>query len=226
MNNLITEVLTMAFKDAVSIYTRNKNTNVQLKVVPGHFVTNHSHINYYVDMTEPRMMYREAKAIAEVLSRKYKNIVPVDTIFCLDGTEVIGTMLAEYLVDSHLGRGSHAKKEVAVVTPELGNNGRLLLRDNLKPLVKNRDCIILVASASTGYTVHKGVETVRFYGGIPRGVSAVFSKISSQDGVPVDSIFTLADLPDYRSYDFTNCPFCAKGQPVDAMVNGHGYSAL
>lgn len=215
----------MALKDATSIYTRNKNTNIQLKVFQGHFVTSHSHINYYIDMTGPRMVYREAKAVAEVLSRKYKNIIPVDTIFCMDGTEVIGAMLAEYLVDSHLGRGSHAKKDVAVVTPEQSNNSsRILLRDNIKPLVKDRDCILLVASASTGYTVHKGIETIKFYGGIPRGVSAIFSKISQQDNIPVDSIFTLADLPDYHSYDFTNCPYCAKKQPVDAIVNGHGYS--
>lgn len=216
----------MALKDARFIYTQNKNTNFQLKVIPGHFVTNHSHNNYYVDLTAPCMLFRDAKQIAEVLSRKYKNIVPVDTIFCLDGTEAIGTMMAQYLVDSHLGRGTHAKKEVAIVTPELDNAGRLILRDNIKPLVKDRDCIVLVASASTGYTVHKGLEVVRFYGGIPRGVSALFSKISQQDGVTVDSVFTLADLPDYKSYDFTNCPYCAKGDPIDAIVNGHGYSEL
>lgn len=217
----------MAFKDAISIYTKNKNTNIQLKVIPGHFVTNHSHINYYVDLTENKMIYRNAKAVAEVLSRKYKNIVPVDTIFCLDGTEVVGALLAEMLVDSHLGRGSRAKKEVAVVTPEVSTaDSRLLLRDNLKPLVQNRDCIVLVASATTGYTVHKGLETVRFYGGVCRGVSAIFSKIRNQDGIAVDSVFTLEDIPQYTSYDFTNCPYCRDGVPVDAIVNGHGYSML
>ena len=77
----------MALKDARLIYTQNKNTNLQLKVIPGHFVTNHSHINYYVDMTAPRMIYREARKVAEVLSRKYKNILPVDTIFCMDNME-------------------------------------------------------------------------------------------------------------------------------------------
>ncbi len=216
----------MALKDARLIYTRNKNTNLQLKVIPGHFATNHSHINYYVDMTAPRMIYREARKVAEVLSRKYKNIVPVDTIFCLDGTEVIGAMLAEQLADAHLGMGSHSKKDVAVVTPETDNTGRLILRDNLKPLVKNRDCVILVASASTGYTVHKGIETVRFYGGMIRGVSAIFSKIRHQDNIQVDSVFTLEDLPDYKSYDFTNCPYCKRGEPIDAIANGHGYSEL
>lgn len=217
----------MAIKDAISIYTKNKNTNIQLKVIPGHFVTSHSHINYYIDMTENKMIYRKAKAVAEVLSRKYKNIIPVDTIFCMDGTEMIGALLAEMLVDSHLGRGSHAKKEVAVVTPEKSADGsRLLLRDNIKPLVKNRDCIVLVASATTGFTVHKCIDTVTFYGGIVRGVSAVFSKIKHQDGIEVDSIFTLEDVPQYTSYDFTNCPYCKKGVEVDGIVNGHGYSLL
>ena len=27
------------------------NKNVALRVIPGHFATNHSHINYYVDLT-------------------------------------------------------------------------------------------------------------------------------------------------------------------------------
>lgn len=216
----------MPLKDAKMIYTRNKDTNLQLKVIPGHFVTAHAHTNYYVDLTDLCMRYHDAKKVAEVLSRKYKNIIPVDTIFCMDGTEVIGAMLAEYLVDSHLARGTNAKKDVAVVTPEMDLNGRWILRDNVKPLVKNRDCVILVASASTGYTVHKALETVKFYDGIPRGVSAVFSKIRTQDSVEVDSIFTLADLPEYKSYDYTNCPCCKKGEPVDALVNGHGYSAL
>ncbi len=224
--NSKTEVPVMALKDARLIYTQNKNTNLQLKVIPGHFVTSHAHTNYYVDMTDLLMVCRDVKQAAEVLSRKYKNLVPVDTIFCLDGTQAIGAYLAEYLVDSHLTRGGHAKKDVAVVTPEQDNNGRWILRDNVKPLVRNRDCIILCASASTGYTVHKGIETIRFYGGVVRGVSALFSKIKKQDNVEVDSIFTLADLPEYKSYDFTNCPCCAKGEPVDAMVNGYGYSAL
>ena len=30
---------------------RAKNTHLPLKAVPGHFATNHAHINYYIDMT-------------------------------------------------------------------------------------------------------------------------------------------------------------------------------
>lgn len=216
----------MALKDIRLIYSNNKNTDLPLKVIPGHFATNHAHTNYYVDFTDLTMIYRDAKKAAEVLSRKYKNIIPVDTIFCMDGTEVIGTLLAEFLRDSHVAIGVNAKKDVAVVTPEQDSIGRLILRENIKPLVRNRDCIVLVASASTGFTVHKALETVKFYGGVVRGVSALFTKVKHQDGIDVDSIFTLADLPDYKSYDFTNCPACAAGDPIDAVVNGHGYSLI
>ena len=38
--------------------------NVPLKVVPGHFATNHSHINYYIDMTTLKTRVSEAQEVA------------------------------------------------------------------------------------------------------------------------------------------------------------------
>lgn len=211
----------------LKFYAKNKNTDLMLRAIPGHFITNHSHINYFMDLTSTKTIYREAKVAADVLSRKYKNQIPVDTILCMDGTQVIGTLLAEKLSDSHLGRGSSAKKEVAIVTPEQNaNTSQLIFRDNYKPLIRNRDCIVLMASITTGYTVHKAIETIQFYGGVPRGVSAIFSNINQMDGVAVDSIFDVSVLPDYRSYDYTNCPYCKQGIQVDALVNQNGYSTL
>lgn len=225
---LILEVLLMSLDHKiVKFYTKNKNTDLYLKAIPGHFITNHSHINYFMELTSMKTVYREAKAVADVLSRKYKNNIPVDTILCMDGTEVIGTLLAGMLVDSHLGRGLNAKKEVAIVTPEQNaNTSQLIFRDNYKSLIQNRDCIVLMASITTGYTVHKAIETIQFYGGVPRGVSSIFSNISQMDGVQIDSIFDVSSLPDYRSYDYTNCPYCKQGVPVDALVNRNGYSML
>ena len=211
----------------VKFYAQKKNTDLPLKAIPGHFITNHSHINYFMELTSTKTVYREAKGAADVLSRKYKNQLPVDTILCMDGTEVIGTLLAEKLADSHLGRGTHAKKEVAIVTPEQNaNTSQLIFRDNYKPLIQNRDCIVLMASITTGFTVHKAIETIQFYGGVPRGVSSIFSNINQMDGVAIDSIFDVSVLPDYRSYDYTNCPYCKQGIKVDALVNRNGYSML
>ena len=76
----------------VKFYAQKKNTDLPLKAIPGHFITNHSHINYFMELTSTKTVYREAKVAADVLSRKYKNQIPVDTILCMDGTEVIGTL--------------------------------------------------------------------------------------------------------------------------------------
>lgn len=206
---------------------KNKNTDLYLKAIPGHFITNHSHINYYTDMTEMKSIYRVARKAAKVLSQKYNGKIPVETILCLDGTEVIGAMLARDLRESHFGPGTHAKKDIAVITPEQNNNtSQLIFRDNYKPLIRNRDCIALVSSVTTGYTVHKAIETIAYYGGVVRGVSAIFSKVNHVDGVPIDAIFDITTIPDYRSYDYTNCPFCKQGIKVDALVNTNGYSIL
>ena len=38
--------------------------SVALKVIPGHFATNHSHINYYIDLTTLKARQNEAQAAA------------------------------------------------------------------------------------------------------------------------------------------------------------------
>ena len=65
--------------------------NVALKIAPGHFATNHSHINYYIDVTTTKTRLSEAQAVAKELVKKYMSTTIVDTILCLEGTEVIGT---------------------------------------------------------------------------------------------------------------------------------------
>ena len=41
--------------------------NVPLRIAKGHFVTNHSHINYYIDITYQKTRLSEAKAVAKDL---------------------------------------------------------------------------------------------------------------------------------------------------------------
>lgn len=36
------------------------NRNVKIGVIPGHFATNHSHVNYCVDMTRIKSFHRMA----------------------------------------------------------------------------------------------------------------------------------------------------------------------
>ena len=71
--------------------------SVTLKAVPGHFATNHSHTNYYMDMTTLKARQSEASAIAAELAAACASRYVVDTVLCLDGTEVVGAYLAEEL---------------------------------------------------------------------------------------------------------------------------------
>ena len=39
------------------------NRKIELKAIPGHFATNHSHINYYLDMTPIKYRHTEAQLV-------------------------------------------------------------------------------------------------------------------------------------------------------------------
>ena len=65
-------------KRIVKLYA--KNNTVPLKVVPGHFATNHSHVNYYIDMTTLKTRLSEAGSVAASLAGLYMTNTIVDTI--------------------------------------------------------------------------------------------------------------------------------------------------
>ena len=77
-----------------------RHGSAPLRVARGHFATNHSHINYYVDITYQKTRLSEAKDSARQLVANFVNDTPVDTILCLDGTGVVGTCLAQELTKS------------------------------------------------------------------------------------------------------------------------------
>ena len=79
----------------VKLPTNNKR--MILRVARGHFATSHSHINYYIDVTMQKTRLSEAAETAKELVHMYKTTTIVDTILCLDGTQVIGTCMANEL---------------------------------------------------------------------------------------------------------------------------------
>ena len=199
--------------------------NVPLRVARGHFATNHSHINYYIDITYPKTRLTEAQAVAKQLVATFKNTTPIDTILCLDGTAVLGTCLADELTKSGF-RSMNSHKTIYVVEPEYGVNNQMLFRDNIQPMIRNKHVLVLTASCTTGYTAKKGIETIGYYGGEVVGVAALYSMTDEVCGQKVHSVFTKDDLPDYESYDYKDCPYCKQGRRLDALVNSHGYSWL
>ena len=67
---------------------------------------------------------------------------------------------------------------------------------------------------------------INYYGGYMSGIAAIYRAVDEVDGVPVRSIYSLTDLPDYQSYPYKDCPLCKEGKKLDALINSHGYSAL
>lgn len=199
------------------------NFHIPLKVTPGHFATNHSHINYYIDMTTLKSRLSEAKEVAYSLVQKYVSDTVVDTIVCLDGMQIIGAYLAEELTNAgFLSKNAH--KTIYVTSPEFNSNSQMVFRDNIQPMIKDKNVIILMASITTGLTINKAVECIQYYGGNLQGICAIFSAIDTFAGHYINAVYTKEDLPEYQSYDYRNCPYCQKKMKIDALVNSYGYT--
>lgn len=206
--------------------THTNNTNIPFRVAMGHFATSHSHINYYIDLTMTKHRLSEAREVAAQLCGHINPITVIDTILCLDGTEVIGACMASEL--TRLGFANYnAHNTIYIVTPEHTTGSQLLFRDNAAPMIVGKNVLVLAASVTTGYTVQAALEAIRYYSGKPAGVCAIFSCVDSCDGFPIDAIFTKKnDLPDYSSTPFHECPMCKAQQRLDAMVNAFGVSSF
>ena len=203
----------------------SKNGSVPLKVIHGHFATNHSHINCYLDMTTLKTRQSEAELAAQALTQHYVASTIVDTILCLDGTQIIGAYLAKEL--NRAGFISiNAHQTIYVVTPEHTTGSQLLFRENTSPMIAGKHVLILAASVTTGYTAQAAVEAINYYGGQVVGIGAIFATQTECAGYPVTSIFNPNDLGDYQSYDSRDCPWCKQGKRIDALVNSFGYSSL
>lgn len=201
------------------------NQNAIIRVIPGHFATNHSHINYYVDMTIMKSRKSEAAAAASVLARKYSTSTYIDTIICMDGCEVIGAYLADELTNSGI-MSLNQHQTMYIVAPEMNPGGQLIFRDNMQMMIQGKHCLLLLASATTGRTIARAMECVQYYGGIIEGVSAIFSASKNVAGMEINCIFGENDILDYQTYDANKCPLCARKQKIDAIVNSYGYSKL
>ncbi|MBE6981434.1 MAG: orotate phosphoribosyltransferase [Ruminococcaceae bacterium] len=199
--------------------------NVPLRFARGHFATNHSHINYYIDITFQKTRLSEAKAIAKELVSSFQTTRLIDTILCLDGTAVIGTCIADELSKSGF-RSINSHRTIYVLEPEYNANSQMIFRDNCKPMIKGKNVLVLMASMTTGFTAKRSIEAIGYYGGYVAGVAALYSAVREAGGYPVASVYTLEDLPDYKSFDYRECPYCKEGKKIDALVNSFGYSAL
>ena len=52
--------------------------------------------------------------------------------------------------------------------------------DTLQPMIEGKHVLLLIASATTGKTIKKSLECIKYYGGSIAGISAIFSVASRE----------------------------------------------
>lgn len=201
------------------------NRNIFIRAYPGHFATNHSHINYYIDVTDVKHNHVMARTAAREMATQYAISTMVDTIICMDGAEIIGGFLARALAKSDI-MSINSNAEICVIRPEYNTSGQMIFRDNLVPMIRGKHILLLIASVTTGKTIIRSLECIKYYGGVLTGISAVFSAVPEAAEKPIHHLFGREDIPDYHTYPFDSCPLCENKVKIDAIVNSYGYSAL
>ena len=201
------------------------NPKVEVSVIAGHFATRHSHNTHYIDITRMKHELTMAREAAMTLSQRYAYEKGVDTIVCLDGSEVIGTFLARQLSQKNLFSLS-SEKNICVVAPEHDSNRLLIFRDNLRPMVSEKNVLLLISTVNSGKTAARALECIEYYGGTTQGVAAVFSALKQVGDIPVISLFSPEDIPGYVTSLVKDCPMCKAGQKIDALSNSYGFSPL
>ena len=198
---------------------------VPLRAAKGHFATNHSHINYFIDIVTQKTRLAEAKAVARELAAKFSN-TKIDTILCMDDMTLVGACLADLLSSGK--RPAADPAEIAVIEPEYNSVNQMIFQENIQTYVRDKNVLVLMASISTGFTAKRGIQGTKYYGGNVVGVAGLYRAVDHLEyrEVKLASVFEPSDLPDYESYDHKDCPFCRNGRKLDALVNSHGYSRL
>lgn len=227
--------------------TSKRNPELCLSVIPGHFSSDRFHVNYYIDMTTLKTRMNQAQLVAKEMCKNYihkiqlssdtngfinesifdsyANAQKIDTIICMDGCEVIGAYVAEELASVGVST-NNAHKTFYVVSPEFDNAGQMVVRDNIKPMLKGKNVLVILASAMSGRTIYKSIKCIQAYGGNVVGINVIFGIVSEIEGYPVHSVFSKEDLPDFELAEQDKCTACKNNVPLTAIVNSYGYSVL
>ena len=148
-----------------------ENPNLELIAFHGHFATRHSHNSHYLDITRLKHEYSLAYDTALALANHYIYEKSIDTIICMDGSEVIGAFLARQLTQKILFSVNN-NKSICVVTPEYDSNGQLLFRENLVSMIHGRNMLLLISTVNSGKTARRALACIQYYG----GTHALFSR--------------------------------------------------
>ena len=202
-----------------------KNPVITIKVIPGHFTTSNAHSNNYLDVSHLMCNVSMARDVAQQLATPYLSSTLVDTIVCMERTEVIGAYLAVEL-QQHGISVINSGADMYVLKPQSNANGNFIFQDNMTEWISNKNIILLVASISSGRTVANAVDCIGYYGGRLAGISALFSTSHEDLKHEVHSLFTSDDIPGYKLFSTAECELCRAGIKLDAIISSEGYTKI
>ena len=79
----------------------------------------------FLDITTMKSRSSEARRIAQALAANYEASIPVDTIVCMDGLEVVGAYLAEELTKAGV-LSMNAHQTIYITSPEYNSVGQMI----------------------------------------------------------------------------------------------------
>jgi len=202
-----------------------KNPIIAIKVTPGHFTTSTRHINHYLDVSELKTNALVARDVAQELAIPYLSSALVDTIVCMERTEVIGAFLAQELLQPGTAV-MNSGGEIHIATPVNNIHGHMIFQDNVIEWITNKNVILLVASVSSARAIHIGMDCIAYYGGRLAGISALFVASPEKQKDKINALFTSDDIPGYQLFETVDCTMCKAGEKLDALVNSDGYTRI
>lgn len=215
----------MSNKNATFSVSLPSNPAITVDVYPGHYTTNHFHLSHFLDLDNLKTNSSVAKNVAKELVRPYLSNTSIDTIVCMEGTELIGAYLANELAKREVYT-INENEDIYVVRPLSNVNRQLTFKSNIEKLITGHDTLLLISSISSGTTLNSAIEMLAYYGANLVGVSSLFNAQPGNLDVEVDSLFTREDIPGYKMYKIKECELCESGRKLDAIIMQGGYTNL
>ncbi len=212
-------------KQETFVVSSPKNQAITIKVSPGHFATNSSHISHYLDGSSLKTGASVEREDTRELAAIFLSGSLVETILCMENTEVIGAYLAEeLLMDGTMSLSS--SDEIHVMTPMQSHGGQLIFQPSERKHIEGKNILVLLATVASGRTVSRALDCLAYYGGKPVGIFSLFSAVPSARDLEIHSLFTDQDIPGYHFARMEHCKMCREGQRLEAIVNSSGYTQL
>jgi orotate phosphoribosyltransferase len=197
---------------------------IYMNVTPGHFTTSNNHLSHYIDLSEMKTNVLVAEDVAKKLAEAYPHGTPIDTVVCMEGTEIIGAYLAEELLRNGIAASNSG--DIHVLTPISTQYMNLVFAGSSVDWIRDKYILLLVASINGGRTVKSALECLAYYGGIVSKTAALFLASGDEQWGGVNALFTADDITGYTLASPGECKLCNAGLKLDAIVSSAGYTII